>query len=79
MESNIDFDLNGALKRYKDDPATVPTPDADPTLVDCEHDPETLTSGLVNSVLNPIVDAIAESPDALANSSIFDSIQYLLK
>ncbi|KAF2157814.1 condensin complex component cnd1 [Myriangium duriaei CBS 260.36] len=79
MEALVDFDINEALKRYKDDPATVNTPDAGPALIDCDHDPETLTAGIVNSVLNPIVDAVAENSDALARASIFDSIQYLLK
>lgn len=75
----MEFDINHALKLYKDDPFTVPTADADGALFDCEHDPETLTGGVVNGVLNPIVDAVAESPDAIARSSIFDSLQFLLK
>ncbi|PSK56962.1 Condensin complex subunit 1 [Elsinoe australis] len=79
MESLVEFDINHALKLYKDDPFTVPTADADGALFDCEHDPETLTGGVVNGVLNPIVDAVAESPDAIARSSIFDSLQFLLK
>ncbi|PNS20628.1 Condensin complex subunit 1 [Sphaceloma murrayae] len=79
MESLVEFDINNALKRYKDDPFSIPTSDADGALFDCEHDPETLTSAIVNSVLNPIVDAVAEAPDAIARSSIFDSLQFLLK
>ena len=79
MEDRSDFDVNEALKHYLSDPATIATPEADGTLVDCETDPESLTSSLINGVLNPIVDAIAENPDALSRSSTFDSLQFLLK
>jgi condensin complex subunit 1 len=76
---NINFDINDALKHYMSDPATVATPEADSILVDCENDPESLTNPLINSVLNPIVDAVAENPDAITRSSYFDSLQFLLK
>ncbi|KAL9637315.1 MAG: hypothetical protein Q9164_002277 [Protoblastenia rupestris] len=79
MESQVDFDINDALKYYLSDPATVPTPEAKGNLQDCENDPESLNNGLVNSVLNPIVDAIAENPEALGRCSTFDSLQFLLK
>ncbi|KAL8722666.1 MAG: hypothetical protein Q9225_000898 [Loekoesia sp. 1 TL-2023] len=79
MADHMEFDINEALKHYLSDPATVPTPEADGVLVDCENDPESLTSGLINGVLNPIVDSIAENPDALTRSSSFDSLQFLLK
>jgi len=79
MENTIGFDIKDALKYYLSDPATIATPEADGSLVDCENDPESLTIGLVNGVLNPIVDAIAENPDALSRSSTFDSLQFLLK
>lgn len=79
MEDRIEFDINDALKYYLSDPATVPTPEADGSLVDCESNPELLTNGLINGVLNPIVDCIAESPDALIRSTTFDSLQFLLK
>lgn len=79
MEDRIEFDINDTLKFYLSDPATVPTPEADGSLVDCESDPESLTNGLINGVLNPIVDCIAESPDALTRSTTFDSLQFLLK
>lgn len=79
MGDQTDFDINNALKYYLSDPATVPIPEADGTLVDCENDPDSLTSGVINGVLNPIVDAIAENPDALTRSSVFDSLQFLLK
>src|SRR5277367_961806 len=49
----INFDINDALKHYMSDPATIATPEADSSLVDCENDPESLTNALVNSVLNP--------------------------
>lgn len=75
----INFDINDALKHYMSDPTTIATPEADSALVDCENDPESLTNALVNSVLNPIVDSIAENPDAITRSVSFDSLQFLLK
>ncbi|KAI9850623.1 MAG: Condensin complex subunit [Thelocarpon superellum] len=79
MDSTVPFDLNESLKHYLSDPATIATPEADAALVDCENEPESLTNALVNSVLNPIVDAVAESPDAILRSATFDSLQFLLK
>lgn len=79
MDDRVDFDINESLKHYLNDPATVATPEADSGLVDCENDPESLTNGLINIILNPIVDSVAESPDALTRSSSFDSLQFLLK
>ncbi|KAK0625171.1 condensin-like protein [Bombardia bombarda] len=77
---NITFDINDALKHYMSDPASIPTPEADGALVDCEADPESLAdNGVINAILNPIVDAIAESPDAITRSNVFDSLQFLLK
>lgn len=75
----INFDINDALKHYMSDPASVSTPEADSNLVDCENDPESLTNSLINTVLNPIVDSVAENPDAITRSSSFDSLQFLLK
>ena len=75
----INFDINDALKHYMSDPATIATPEADSSLVDCENDPESLTNALINNVLNPIVDSVAENPDAITRSASFDSIQFLLK
>lgn len=75
----LNFDINDALKYYLSDPTTITTPEADSNLVDCENDPDALTNALVNSVLNPIVDSVAESPDAITRSSSFDSLQFLLK
>ena len=79
METESAFDVNDALKCYLSDPATIPTAEADGTLVDCENDPETLTSSLINGVLNPIVDAVAENPEALSKRSSYDSLAFLLK
>ncbi|KAL1837799.1 hypothetical protein VTJ49DRAFT_3386 [Mycothermus thermophilus] len=76
----VQFDINDALKHYMSDPAGIPTPEADGALLDCENDPDSLNdNALVNSILNPIVDAVAENPDAITRSSIFDSLQFLLK
>lgn len=76
---NINFDINEALKLYMSDPATIPTPEADPSLFDCENDPESLTNGVINPILNPIIDAVAGNPDAITRSAHFDSLQFLLK
>ncbi|KPM37258.1 Condensin complex subunit 1 [Neonectria ditissima] len=75
----INFDINDALKHYMSDPAGIPTPEADSALFDCENDPEALTAPFVNSVLNPIVDAVADNPDAIMRASNMDSLQFLLK
>lgn len=75
----MNFDVNESLKRYLSDPTSVPTPDADPELLDCETDPESLTPSLIDTVLNPVVDAVAENPDGIARDSFFDSVQFLLK
>jgi len=79
MEDRIQFDLNESLKYYLSDPASVPTPEADSELLDCENDPDQLSTALIDSVLNPIVDAVAESPEGLARPAFFDSLQFLLK
>lgn len=79
MEDRIEFDINESLKYYLSDPASVPTPEADSELQDCENDPDQLSTALIDSVLNPIVDAVAESPEGLTRPSFFDSLQFLLK
>jgi condensin complex subunit 1 len=76
---HVNFDINNALKHYMSDPASIPTPEADSTLVDCENDPESFTNGVINPVLNQIVDAVADNPDAITRSANFDSLQFLLK
>ena len=73
------FDINESLKLYLNDPKNIPTPDADPELVECESDPESLTGPVINGALNPIVDAVAGSPDGLMRSTSFDTLQFLLK
>ncbi|KAL9114168.1 MAG: hypothetical protein Q9227_001940 [Pyrenula ochraceoflavens] len=79
MEERLDFDINDSLKHYLSDPTTVPTPNADPELIDCENDPDSFTLPLVNGALNPIVDLVAENPEGLTRSSSFDTLQFLLK
>jgi condensin complex subunit 1 len=80
MEARVDFDINEAIKLFDSDPSTIPTPEAAQALQECGDDPESLSSlGLINSELNPVVDAIAESPDAITRSSVFDTLQFLLK
>ena len=79
MDNHVNFDINDALKHYLNDPATVSTPEADGALLDCENDPESFTNSLINGVLNPIVDLIAENPETLMKSFVFDSLQFLLK
>ncbi|EZF11545.1 hypothetical protein H112_07356 [Trichophyton rubrum D6] len=79
MNERIDFDLNEALKYYLSDPASVPTPEADSQLLDCELDPDSLNLPLIDEILNPIVDSVAEDPSNLARNSFFDSLQLLLK
>ncbi|CAI4211686.1 unnamed protein product [Parascedosporium putredinis] len=75
----ISFDINDALKYYMSDPFTVPTPEADPSLLDCENEPESLTNAVINPVLNQIVDGVAECPEAIARPASLDSLQFLLK
>ncbi|KAI0010728.1 condensin component [Xylariaceae sp. FL0662B] len=77
---SINFDINDALKHYMSDPASINTPEADGALVDCESDPESLSNNsVISPVLNPIIDAVAENPDAIMRSAYFDSLQFLLK
>ncbi|EED14144.1 condensin complex component cnd1 [Talaromyces stipitatus ATCC 10500] len=79
MEDRIDFNINESLKYYLSDPATVPTPDAEPELYDCENETELLSSSLIDGVIDPIVDGVAANPEALMRPSFFDSLQVLLK
>ncbi|KAE8131296.1 armadillo-type protein [Aspergillus pseudotamarii] len=79
MEGRAQFDINESLKYYLSDPTSVPTVDAEPELLECEADPDQLSTALIDSVLNPIVDAIAENPEGLGRPSFFDSLQFLLK
>ena len=79
MDDCLDFEINDALKHYHSDPATIPTPEADGSLIDCENDPEALTHSLIDGVLNPIVDAVTDNPQSMQRKSIFDSLIFLLK
>ena len=79
MDARVEFDINESLKTYLSDPATLQTPEADSQLVDCENDPDSLTLPLVGEALNPIVEAVAASPDALMQAANFDTLQFLLK
>ncbi|CBF82679.1 condensin subunit YCS4 [Aspergillus nidulans FGSC A4] len=79
MEERIRFDINESLKYYLSDPNSVPTPEADTELLGFETEPEQLPSTVIDNVLNSIVDAVAENPEALARASSFDSLQFLLK
>ncbi|KAI1620718.1 condensin complex subunit 1 [Exophiala viscosa] len=79
MDDQVDFDINEALKLYLSDAATIPTAEASPELLDCENDPDSLTTSLVDNALDPVIDSIAENPEALARSTSFDTIQFLLK
>ena len=79
MEDRIQFNINESLKYYLSDPLSLPTPEADPELLDCESDPDQLSPALIDNALNPIVDAVAENPEGLTRSSFFDTLQFLLK
>ena len=74
-----EFDLNAALKAYLDDPQGIITSDADSALLDCESDPKAFTPGLINSVLNPIADAVGENAEAITQPGNLDSVRFLLK
>lgn len=79
MDGGSDFDVNEALKSYLSDPTSIQTAEADSALLDCESDPESLSAGVINEALNPIIDAVAENPEAISNKSSLDSLQFLLK
>ncbi|KAK5169012.1 condensin complex non-SMC subunit Cnd1 [Saxophila tyrrhenica] len=74
-----DFDVNTALQSYLDDPQGILSPEADAALIDCENDPDAFTAGLINSVVNPISDAIGENPESITQASNLDSLLFLLK
>jgi condensin complex subunit 1 len=79
MDDRIDFDINDSLKNYLADPLKIPTPEAPSELVDCENDPESFTPALINSILNPVVDSVADNPEAITRRCNFDTLQFLLK
>lgn len=73
------FDINAALRAYLDDPLSIVTPEADATLLDCENDPDAFSPGLINAVLNDIIGAVGENPEAITQHGVLDSLQFLLK
>ncbi|KAG6238324.1 hypothetical protein E4U25_001805 [Claviceps purpurea] len=77
--ATLNFDIHDALKHYMSDPSTIPTPEADSALVECENDPQSLTNAAINPVLNSIIDAVAHDPDAILRPANMDSLQFLLK
>jgi condensin complex subunit 1 len=79
MDDRIDFDVNDSLKNYLADPLKIQTPEAPAELVDCENDPDAFTPALINSILNPVVDSVADNPEAITRRCNFDTIQFLLK
>lgn len=79
MAHHAAFDVDESLKLYLSDPSSIPTPEAEAAFLDYETDPEGIEIDHVNAVLDPIVDAITESSDAILQSSFLDSIQCLLK
>ena len=80
MEARVDFRLHEAIQLFDSDPSTIPTAEVPAALQQCEEDPEALASlSLINSELNPVVDVVAESPDAITRSAVFDTLQFLLK
>ncbi len=79
MDDQIEFDINESLKLYLSDATTVPTPEAASELLDCENDPKSLTPALVDSVFEPVIDVVTESPEGISRSSVFDTLQFLLK
>lgn len=79
MDDQVEFDINELLKLYLSDSTAIPTPEASSELLDCENDPDSLNSDLVNNALDPVIDAIAENPEALGRSVIFDTLLFLLK
>ena len=79
MDNRVEFDINESLKHYLSDPATVPTPEANSDLADCEIDPDNFTPQIVDTALEPIVEALAENPENIFRSDVFDTILFLLK
>ncbi|ETN45362.1 uncharacterized protein HMPREF1541_09193 [Cyphellophora europaea CBS 101466] len=79
MDSQIDFDINESLKLYLSDPVTIPTPEANSQLADCESDPDSLTTALIDSSFDPVVDVVSENPQNILRNEAFDTVQFLLK
>jgi condensin complex subunit 1 len=76
---DLRFDLGETLTAYLDDPLSILTPEAHPGLLDCENDTEAFTSGAIHGALDGIIDAIAESPEAVLQPSNLQTLEFLLK
>ena len=79
MEDAVEFNINESLKQYLDDTTSIQTPGVDVALLECSDDPEQFTPSLIASVLDPIVESIVNNPEAISRSSVFDTLQCLLK
>lgn len=78
----MSFDLAEEIRGYDaaehGKPYSPRTPDADLVLVDCEHDPSSLSVAAANGVLNRIFDAIVEDPENVTLPENLDSIRFIL-
>lgn len=79
MDDRVNFDINNSLRDYLSDPTAVQCPEVDSRLVDCETDPERLSDSTINSVLEGIIDDVANNPETITRGIHFDSLQWLLK
>lgn len=78
-EEQLDFNLNDYLKLYLDNSNTVPCETAHPTLLECDGDAESLSIPEIDAILDPIIDAIANSPEAITQTAIFETMICFLK
>lgn len=78
-DERITFDINAFLKVYLDNPALVPCDNAESDLVEAEADPESLSSDQIDAVLDPIIDVVANNPEAIGRVAIFDNVICMLK
>lgn len=78
-DERIQFSLHESLKHYLSDPLTVPCESADQELIECDTNAHDLSKEQINRILDPIIDAIAENPEAITKAYAFDSIQCMLK
>jgi len=79
MENESTFNLRESLKFYLDAPTRVPCPEADSEIASAEGSDDSLTAGQVNAILDPIVEAITDNPESIAEPENFDNLQSLLK
>ena len=83
-DERVTFDLNASLRLYHDRPGpdkpnAILCADADPELLEAEENPGLLTNTQITQILDPIVDSLADSPDAILRCSVLDNLQFLLK